>query len=240
MVEKPLSTDAQQARRLCQKAEETGRRIFVGCVLRFSESLNRFRDVIETIGQLHSVHIECQSYLPNWRPDRPYRDSYSARAQEGGVLRDLIHEIDYAAWLFGWPAFLQAQVKNLSRLDIAADEAADLMWETANGCMVTMRLDYLSRPARRQMKAYGEKGTLEWDGGANTVVMALAEHSMETLVSRQTRQDMMIAQARAFIGATSGGEIGQLATGLEGGKALAICDAARRAAARNRTEPVEY
>ncbi len=38
----------------------------------------------------------AQSWLPDWRPDRDYRESYSARLDEGGVLRDLVHEIDYA------------------------------------------------------------------------------------------------------------------------------------------------
>ncbi len=122
LVEKPLATDATEARRLCARAAAS-RKIFVGCVMRFSKSLNTFREMLNSIGRVNPVRIECQSYLPDWRPARDYRESYSARPDEGGVLRDLIYEIDYAGWLFGWPCALQAKVKNLGRLGINADEA---------------------------------------------------------------------------------------------------------------------
>jgi predicted dehydrogenase len=240
LVEKPMGVDAQEARQLCREAERVRRKVFVGCVLRFSESLNMFRVLLDRIGDVHAVRIECQSYLPDWRPAHRYKDAYSARAEEGGVLRDLVHEIDYAGWLFGWPAALQAQVRNLGRLGIAADEAADLIWEAAGGCVVTVRLDYLSRPSRRQMRAYGSSGTLEWDGMTNTVVLALADQQVETMVSRQTRKDMLVAQARGLISAARGSGTGQLATSFDGGRALAICDAARRATESKRTEPVGY
>ena len=116
LIEKPMAVDAAEARRLCEQASKLGRTVYVGCVLRFSESLNTFRDLLGNIGRLHAVRIECQSYLPEWRPGRAYQESYSARAGEGGVLRDLIHEIDYAGWLFGWPVALHAKVRNLDPL----------------------------------------------------------------------------------------------------------------------------
>lgn len=240
LVEKPLSTDARQGRKLCLKAAESGRKVFVGCVLRFSESLNTFRAFLKKVGSLHSVRIECQSYLPDWRPARPYRDSYSARAAEGGVLRDLIHEIDYAGWLFGWPVALQAKVRNLGRLGIEADEAAELLWETADGCVVSVSLDYLSRPSRRYMKAAGERGTLEWNGIANIVTVGLAGTTVEVVESSQTRDEMFLEQARAFVRATQGACDPRLATGEDGVRALAVCDAARRASDTRREERVEY
>lgn len=240
LIEKPLSTDAAHARLLNARAEELSRKIFVGYCLHFSESLNRFRELLTSIGRVHAVRIECQSYLPDWRPARSYRDSYSARAGEGGVLRDLIHEIDYAGWIFGWPVSLHGRVRNLGRLGIAADEAADLLWETPDGCDVSIRLDYLSKPARRRMTASGEKGTLHWDGVKNTVVLALAGESEEVLSFTQTRDAMMRAQAQAFLHAQAGGNDSRLATVQEGLMSLAVCDAARRSSESGREEKVQY
>ena len=80
LVEKPLAPDAKQARVLNDRASQASRNLFVGCAMRFSESLNQFRNLLTRIGRRHSVRVECQSYLPYWRPQRPYRDSYSARA----------------------------------------------------------------------------------------------------------------------------------------------------------------
>ena len=111
------------------------------------------RDLLPQIGAVHAVRVECQSYLPDWRPGSDYRESYSARADEGGVLRDLIHEIDYATWLFGWPVAVTARYGNTGRLGIAAEEWAELAWEAPADVEVSMRLDYLTRPPRRVMRA---------------------------------------------------------------------------------------
>ena len=240
LIEKPMGATALEASRLWRAAEEAGRKVFIGCALRFSESLNTFEGLLGKIGRLHAVRIECQSYLPDWRPARAYRDSYSARSDEGGVLRDLIHEIDYAAWLFGWPVALHAKVRNLDRLGIAADEAADLMWETPEGCLISVSLDYLTRPPRRRMMASGEWGTLEWEGIEGTVTLAPVGESVKVIRSMQTRDEMLLAEDRAFIEASRGYRDPRLATGEDGVRALAVCDAARHAARTRREEKVEY
>ena len=240
LIEKPLSVTVTTARDLCRAAEQGQGKLYVGCVLRFSESLNRFKELLDGIGRPHSVRIECQSYLPEWRPARPYQESYSAHTDEGGVLLDLIHEIDYAGWLFGWPAALHALVRNCGRLQIQSDESADLLWETEGGCVVSIRLDYLSTPARRLMTAFGEEGALEWNGVKNTVTLLRKGAPPLKFVSRQTRDEMFSAQARAFIQASRGAGHSRLVTCQEGIKALAVCDAARRASTSRREESVEY
>ena len=160
--------------------------------------------------------------------------------RRGGVLRDLIHEIDYAGWLFGWPRALQARVKNLGRLGIAAPELAELTWETPGGCVVSIALDYLSKPSRRRMRACGERGTIEWDGIREVVMAQVDGTPFREVQSRHTRDEMFLAQARAFISARCESSNPRLATGEEGVKALAVCDAARRASESRREEPVDY
>jgi predicted dehydrogenase len=239
LVEKPLCADAWQARQLVSKGQRAQKKVFVACMLRFSESLNEFREWLVKLGRLHAVRIECQSYLPQWRPKRSYRDSYSARADEGGVLRDVIHEIDYAGWLYGWPDAVQARLANLGRLGIQSEETADLLWTTASGCQVSVRLDYLTAPHRRSMTACGEGGVLEWDGIGNTTRYAPDGSAPTQTHSSQTRDDMLEAQDRAFFGATGGWTDPRLATGLDGMRALAVCDAARRASESRREEMVQ-
>lgn len=240
LVEKPMAIDAAQAHRICQQTARLDRRVFVGCVLRFSQALETFRELLPAVGQLHSVRIECQSYLPDWRPQRPYQQSYSARSGEGGVLLDLIHEIDYAGWIFGWPAALQGSLKNLGRLGIDGDEVAELTWETATGGIVTINLDYLSRPPRRRMKAFGELGTICWDGITGTVQLMLAETPIQESRSSQTLDEMFAAQIGALVDSLSEEHDPRLATGADGVKALAVCDAARLSSASRREEIVAY
>lgn len=238
LVEKPLSVSAVEASRLRARAAQLGRRLFVGCTLRFSESLNTFRSWLSDVGEVHSVRVECQSFLPDWRPARPYQESYSARAGEGGVLLDLIHEIDYAGWIFGWPRTLQARLHNLGRLGIGAEERAELTWETSAGGVVSVSLDYLTRPPRRLLRACGALGTIEWDGMTGTVRVAGGGASAREMTSAQTRDETFLAQAQAFVSASHGTVDPRLATGDDGVQALAVCDAARRASASRREEPV--
>lgn len=240
LVEKPMAVHATQAHQLCELAARVGRKLYVGCVLRFSDSLNAFQELLGRVGELHSVRIECQSYLPHWRPGRDYRTAYSARTEEGGVLRDLIHEVDYAGWIFGWPTAIQARVANLGRLGIAAEEIADLLWPMPAGGVVSIGLDYLSNPPRRWIHASGARGTITWDGIAGTVMLTIEGMPPRIVTSSQTREELFVAQAQAFLNATRGQVDPRLATGEDGVKALAICDAARLASLHRSETRVTY
>jgi len=240
LVEKPLSIDGVEAQRLVAQARQAGRQLFVGCTMRFSESLGTFRDQLPRIGTIHTVRVECQSYLPDWRPGRPHQQTYAARAGEGGALRDLIHELDYATWIFGWPSAVYARLKNLGRLGIAEEEVAELTWEAGHGTIISMTLDYLSRPARRVMRASGAHGTVEWDALQGTVTVSVVGDAPVRMTSSQTREQTFLAQARAFIEACRGGARDpRLASGEEGVRVLTLCDAARRSDVSRREEPVE-
>lgn len=242
LVEKPMAVDARAAFQNLRDANNAKRDLWVGCCMRFQQALNVFREQLPQIGEIHSVRIECQSYLPDWRPQRPYQDSYSARLDEGGVLRDLIHEIDYAGWLYGWPKSVMAKIRTTRALGIDAEDTADVLWETENGTVISITLDYLSRPARRQMRAFGKFGMLEWDGIQGRVTLSLnGEQSLQS-TSSQTRDEMYLAQDIAFIQADlqKNNFDNRLATGADGVRALAICDAARESSLKKHETQVFF
>lgn len=223
LVEKPVSIDVASALPLIAAAKAKSNKVFVGSVLRCSESLNLFREWLPKAGAFHSVHIACQSYLPEWRPQRDYRESYSARRGEGGILLDLIHEIDYAGWIFGWPSSVGARLRNLGRLGIESEEMAELWWETEKKTLVTVSLDYLSRVSERKISAQGEKGLLEWNGLEGSVTFCAPGRKAEAIRCAQTKEEMYREQLAAFV---SKGRY-PLATLADGLKALSICDTAR-------------
>jgi predicted dehydrogenase len=240
LIEKPMAINGDQALKLKTRAEELGRSIYVACVLRFSESLNTFKSMVPELGRVHSVRVEGQSYMPEWQPGRDYRNSFRARKDGGGVLLDLVHEIDYAGWIFGWPQSVQAKVVNTGRLGIEADEAAHLMWESPGGIIVSLTIDFLSRPTRRRMVAFGEEGTLTWDGVEGTVVFERADGEVTSIEQFTPRDQMFIDQAIAFVNTASGTLDSRLSTAEDGTNALAVCDAARIASESKREQPVKY
>jgi len=238
LVEKPLAASASYLSEFASAIAPGSGPVYVACDLRFDPSLLQFRQRLPEIGAIHAVRIECQSYLPDWRPNRDYRESYSARAGEGGVLLDLIHEIDYAVWLFGAPKCVFAQLQNSGHLGIESEEAADLYWETADAAVVSIRLDYLTRTTHRAMCAYGEFGEIHWDGVAQTVSLRANDHPPKVERFPQDRDSTLRDQDSAFLRAACGGDPGTLTTFEEGAIAVSICDAARRSSSSGVFEPV--
>jgi len=239
LVEKPLAAAVKDAWTLSQKAKDRGSSLFVSTILRFSRALEEFCKKVMLLGPLHHVRIECASYLPDWRPGRDYRETYSARSEEGGVLRDLIHEIDYACWLFGWPESVQAVVNNSGRLGIDSEEAADLTWKNAD-CTVSIHLDYLTKPARRRLAAYGDAGTLHCDLVSGVVSLDWPNRPAEMMELPDSRSSLIASQVRAFMSQSTNDCDPRLADGIQGLKALSICEAAQRASESRREEPVLY
>ena len=238
LVEKPLAPALAGIGRLSAEAAARQRACYVAFCLRFDPGLQWFRSVLPVLGQVDTVRIECQSYLPSWRPGSDHRTLYCARAEEGGVLRDLAHEIDYAVWLFGRPGEVLCLLSSSGRLQINSEEGADLLWVAPGGATVSLRLDYLARAPRRRLRACGEHGELEWDAVAGTVTLTRAGESAEVRSFPPDRDQMLARQARSFLAAADGGDPGALATLEEGAFVVALSDAARESSRARRFVPV--
>jgi predicted dehydrogenase len=243
LLEKPVAPTAADAAALAAHPRHT--LVWVAAPLRAHEAFRHLRTLVGRTGTAASAHVWSQSWLPDWRPDRDYRESYSARPDEGGVLRDLVHEIDYARVLFGAATLIGAHVETTGPLDIEADQAATLLWSTDRSFTVTARLDYVTRPTTRGVVVRSPGGTLEWD-----VVRATVRHTTPDgeIVERVFEQDLdrdvvMGAQARAALDlmptAPADERLGRgaPATLADGIAAVRLCDDAR--AISPRTAPPE-
>lgn len=234
LVEKPLAPTAADAMNL--RDHPLAERVYVAAPLRAHECFAVVRRILVDLGSPLASYVYCQSWLPDWRPDRDFRQSYSARADEGGVLRDLIHEVDYAAILFGPPDAVSAALTWDGPLDIQSEQAASVLWSTATAS-VTVRLDYVTRPGRRGLVVTGPDGSIEWDVAASSVRFTRADgHQLEELCQADLDRDLVMArQARAALelAPDAGLEIllaaGAPATLEQAMQAVQICDDARAA-----------
>lgn len=167
-VEKPLVANARDAQALrgfiaTKRSLPT---VAVGCNLRLLPSLVRLRAMLrdQQIGRVVRASLTAGQWLPDWRPGKDYRASYSARAAGGGVILDLIHELDLARWLFGDLGVLQATAGKLSSLEIESEDTACVVLGRKGAApLVSVTLDYISRRRVRRYEMVGEKGTLVWD-----------------------------------------------------------------------------
>lgn len=238
LIEKPLAPTTSGLAAVDAAIRASGHSAHVAFPFRFDLGLLALRSRLSHLGRIDSVRIECQSYLPDWRPDTDYRTSYSARAADGGVLRDLSHELDYAVWLFGRPARVFATLSDGERLGIASDEAADLMWTVPGGPVVTLRLDYVTRAPRRMMRVTAENGEAVWDGLRDTLTIKSVDGAPFDGPAGGSRDQRMRDQAEAFLRVAAGGAGDTLATFEQAAFIVALSDAARRSSRSGAAEPI--
>lgn len=137
--------------------------------LRFHPALQKFRTLLKT-RTVHAVTAYAGSYLPDWRPNTDYRKGYSAiRAEGGGVLRDLSHELDYLQWIFGKWQRLTAIGGNLGSLEIDSDDVFSILFETQHVPSISLSLNYLDTTTRRNVIALTDSGTVRLDLVTGTV-----------------------------------------------------------------------
>lgn len=215
MVEKPLfdgGGDVPVHRFAC---------MFVAYNLRFHPVVARLRALLAD-AEVYSVQACVGQYLPDWRPGTDYRQGYSARkAEGGGALRDLSHELDYLTWMLGGWTRLTALGGHVSNLEIDSDDAFSLLLETRRCPVVAVHMNYLDSTLRREVLALTDKGSIRADLAAGTV-----EAGGQTESFAVDRDDTYVAEHEA---ALAGGD-GTLCTLAEGLDVVRMIDAAERAA----------
>jgi predicted dehydrogenase len=156
LVEKPMLADANEP------LECPAGPVYIGYTLRFHPVLGGLFERLK--GQsLWSLSAYVGQFLPDWRPQRDYRSSYSARRMDGGVVRDLSHELDYAQWLAGRWLSTVASGGHLSALEIESEDAVTVLARTERCELVTIHMNYLDRIASRWVLANGCFGTIRAD-----------------------------------------------------------------------------
>lgn len=175
-AEKPVVTSRPDLVVLEERARHGGMPInLVGCNLRFLPSLQALKSLIDEgrLGRLVRADFEAGQWLPDWRPTQDYRRGYSAsRTQGGGVLLDLIHEIDAAHWLLGSFDHLAGFSTRASDLEIDSDDCASLLLARSGGPIVSVRLDYVSHRPVRRYTFVGDRATVTWDLRAQKMVIS--------------------------------------------------------------------
>lgn len=145
---------------------------YVGYNLRFHPVIKFLKDKIKK-KETFSVSIFCNSFLPRWRKNIDYLNSYSSSKRKGGgVLLDLSHEIDYLQWLFGKISMIEyKKIKKISNLKIKSEDTAQIVGKIKN-INFYLNLTYFSRFEERRIVIDSKKETMIGDLiNYNTIVI---------------------------------------------------------------------
>jgi len=137
--EKPFYSSSDKIDQLLDTIKKNDITTMVGCNLRFLPEV----DKIKSDSKYISVYFGYN--LKKWRPKSDHLQSYSANKKlGGGVLLDVIHELDYLYYKFG-------SIKNISyikdRLSNITNDTEDLVVGRIyfeSGTIADFQLNYLS------------------------------------------------------------------------------------------------
>lgn len=127
------------------------KKYYIACPLRYTNVLLKAAEVVKKESIL-SVRAISSSYLPKWRKNIDYRETYSAhKAQGGGVRIDLIHEWDYIISLFGYPKEVYSLSNKMSNLEIDSEDIAVYIAQYKDK-IIELHLDYFGMYTQRSLE----------------------------------------------------------------------------------------
>ena len=247
LIEKPISFTTGGVFELIETCKENHSVLQVGYNLRYSPSLQKFREVLlgGEIGKLLSVRCEVGQYLPTWRPEKDYRQGVSANEDlGGGVLLELSHELDYLQWIFGDVDWVRATLTRQSSLEIDVEDSAHLTLgfvsnRSQHQLIATLNMDFIRHDQTRACIAIGENGSLRWDGilGEVSFFEKGASNWKRLFIHMPLRDETYLAEWQEFINCINMQLIPSV-TGQVGLQILEIIKSVRRSASTGAQEPV--
>lgn len=181
-----------------------GNTYYVACPLRHKSIMKYVKEVIIPQEEIVSCRLISSSYLPDWRKGVDYKKNYSAiKALGGGVVRDLIHEWDYAIYLFGMPKNVYGMNGKFSNLEIDSDDIAVYIAKYEN-MLMEIHLDYIGQKTERMLQIFSNSERIDVDLINNEV----HEYKNNQLVNRKTfeDEDCYLNEMKYFIDCVCGEE----------------------------------
>lgn len=198
LVQKPLATDAADARRAVRAAEAAGQLLFVDYSYRFLDTVRELAQAASHIGPVQSASAAFHNI---YGPGKGW--FFDPQLSGGGALVDLgVHLLDLALALLR-PAAVQVERADLSHAaGHAVEDAAELRLRLDD---VPFNLS-VSWNAPRPLteiafELRGERGTVRWQNVDGSFFRFRTLHDDAVLLERETtlRSDTMRAFARALL-----------------------------------------
>lgn len=235
LVEKPLAINLQEAKELSQYfagRSEKGA-LIVGYTWRWNRSLKEFRKYIiqGRIGRVLRARFTMSAHLADWHPWEPYQEYFMAsRELGGGALLDESHWIDQMIYLFDVPDSVYALVDKVSSLEIDSDDTVDIVATYHSGLIASIHLDLYTRPHEKEIKVYGDKGTITWQDNVDSSMLTISGDSVQSLSFDEPRNVMFEEEMIDFLRVIRRDPPRQICGLSAGYKVMRVIEAARASA----------
>ncbi|MEW6637991.1 MAG: Gfo/Idh/MocA family oxidoreductase [Actinomycetota bacterium] len=245
LCEKPIATTVEDALAMIRASERTGRQLRTAFPVRYLPAVRRAYEVVRSGGVGRVLAVSGTNHGQN--PGGWFNDL--SLSGGGAVMDHTVHVADALRWMFGAEAAsVYAEVGSLfgaEGIDDAGILTLELEGGLAEGAFATIDPSW-SRGGGYPtwgdvtLRIAGTAGVLEVDAFARR--LTVFDHDAGTTVWEPTGEDMNRLMLEAFVrGVEEGlpGAASDLASGLDGLRALEIALAAYRSGATGEPVPVE-
>jgi predicted dehydrogenase len=259
LVEKPLSTTIASGQDLIQTAEESGKKLLVGHHRRFNPyTLAAKRLLVEgVIGRPIAVSGLWTTYKP-----KPYFEGpgeWRTNSAGGGpILINLIHDVDLLQYLFGPIVRVHAE-QTISQRGYEAEEGAAILLRLASGMVGTFILcdstpsthNFESATGENPMipqagkdvyRIFGTDGTFSFGDMKVTKYCAGSEKSWAVMPEEMqvpVGNEVPFSQQVEHLVRVVRDEEAPICSGLDGLRAVVVCDAVKKALSTGNAVDIE-
>lgn len=198
-VEKPLAYTAADLAAIEAAAGPVARRSMLGYMMRYHPAFRHLARL--DLSDIYRARFEIGHDVRQWRQNWRFADSYAAKAEGGGVLLDLCHELDMALTLF--PGLTLDAVTSIGHARYPGVDFSDEIALSRGGTAVSVAMDYLSPVFLRRLTLRGTTHTVEFDLHAGQYLIA-RDGAWAQLQMPFDRNDMFLAAMRDFLALADG------------------------------------
>ncbi|MCU0828625.1 MAG: hypothetical protein MUE52_14765 [Tabrizicola sp.] len=164
-VEKPLAFRPDEVEAIALAAAPVADRSMLGYMMRYHPAVRALAgmDLSDVFQFALTIGHDVTQWRANWR----FSDSYAARAEGGGVLLDLCHELDLAVCLF--PGLEVTRVECIGHPGFPGADFASRISLRCQGLVGDVSMDYLTPLLHRRTMLRGTERMQDFDlafGGA--------------------------------------------------------------------------
>lgn len=200
-VEKPLAFRPGEVEAIAGCAAAVAERSMLGYMMRYHPAVRALAEA--DLSDVFQFALTIGHDVTQWRQNWRFSDSYAARAEGGGVLLDLCHELDLVACLF--PGLEVTRVDSLGHPAFPGVDFASRISLHRQGLVGDVSMDYLAPLLHRRTTLRGTERMHDFDFAAQVYQVTEAS-GLRQMSYPLERNAMFLDAMRDFLGLAFGGQ----------------------------------
>jgi predicted dehydrogenase len=201
-VEKPLAFCPDEVEAIAEVAGPIATWSMLGLMLRYHPAVRTL--AASDLSDIFQFALTIGHDVTQWRQNWRFSESYAARAEGGGVLLDLCHELDLACCLF--PGLEVTRVESLGHPAFPGVDFASRVSLRRQGLVGDVSMDYLTPLLHRRTTLRGTERMHDFDFAAQAYQVTEASGPRQLDLPLE-RNAMFLDAMRDFLALAFGGTV---------------------------------